>query len=558
MAQSIVQVNVSLQLAPAPATLQQSGALISQGATNLTKNQSSILTQLSDLTPLLTGSKTISAMSWGGSVVTVTTTTPHGFTISDTLYLTVTGVTPTAYNGTYLCTVTGASAFTYALTSNPGAVSTQGAYTPEDVSELVQMATTYFAQGNANAVWVLELGAGNANDGVAALTAYLTANPNNIYAAYAGGAAGYFYAYLVPRTWDANANFLTLIASYENNTARTYFFTTTTLTTYTAYTSLMKDVYAMIESPVLGVYPANTLTAISWTLGVVTATTTTAHGVAVGQWFQISGVTPAGYNGWFQAQPGTTGSTIVYNVAATLGVETVLGTLVASYYANTGVGANEFSCASAFYAFLRNKPSSTNRVDPFAFSYVYGVTPFPTRGNSALISTISAANIDLIATGAEGGISNTMLLNGQFLNGFDGQVWYSIDWVQINVDLNVANAVINGSQPGPNPLYYNQDGINRLQAVAASTLAQGVSYGLIVGQPVQVALDGPVFASQLNAGAYAGLSPVNAVPFLVYSAENPSDYAIGRYAGFAIAYVPVRGFKTIVFNVLASFFPAAV
>ena len=554
MAQSIVQVNVSLQLAPAPATLQQSGALISQGATNLTKNQSSILTQLSDLTPLLTGSKTISALSWGGSVVTVTTTTPHGFTISDTLYLTVTGVTPTAYNGTYLCTVTGASAFTYALTSNPGAVSTQGAYTPEDVSELVQMATTYFAQGNANAVWVLELGAGNANDGVAALTAYLTANPNNIYAAYAGGAAGYFYAYLVPRTWDANANFLTLIASYENNTARTYFFTTTTLTTYTAYTSLMKDVYAMIESPVLGVYPANTLTAISWTLGVVTATTTTAHGVAVGQWFQISGVTPAGYNGWFQAQVGTTGSTIVYNVAATLGVESVLGTLVASYYANAGVGASEFSCASAFYAFLNFHPSSTNRVTPFAYEFVYGVTPFPTRGLSALITTISATNVDLIGTGAEGGISTAMLLNGQMLNGFDAAIWYSIDWVQINVDLNIANAVINGSNNPANPLYYNQDGINRLQSVAASTIATGVSYGLVAGQPAQLALDQTTFTTNLNNGVYAGTSPINAIPFPLWTQLNPSAYAAGSYGGFSIAYVPLRGFKTIVFNVLASFF----
>ncbi len=554
MAQSIVQVNVSLQLAPAPATLQQSGALISQGATNLTKNQSAILTQLSDLTPLLNGSKTFSAMSWSGGLVTATTTAPHGYTISDTLLLTISGVAPSGYNGTFLVTITGASTLTYAVAATLGSVTVQGAYTPEDVAELLSMATTYFAQGNTQAVWVLELGAGNANDGVAALTAYLIANPNNIYAAYAGGSAGYFYAYLVPREWDAVASYLALIASYESPTARTYFFTTTTLASYTAYTNLMKGVYAIIESPLLGVYPANALTAISWTLGVVTATTTTAHGVVPGDWFQISGVTPAGYNGWFLAQTGTAGSTIVYNVAATLGVESVLGTLVASYYANAGVSASEFSCASWFYAFLKINATSTNRATPMAYSFLYGVTPFPTRGNSALITTLTTANIDIVGTGAEGGISTAMALNGAFLNGFDATIWYSIDWVQINVDLNVANAVINGSNSPLNPLYYNQDGINRLQAVAASTIAQGVAYGLVVGQPTQVQLDGSVFVAALNAGNYAGLSPVNAVPFLTYTQENPSAYAAGSYGGFSIAYVPARGFKTITFNVLASFF----
>lgn len=45
---------------------------------------------------------------------------------------------------------------------------------------------------------------------------------------------------------------------------------------------------------------------------VATITTNTAHGIAVGQTFTISGVTGAAYNGTFVATSGTTGSTLKY------------------------------------------------------------------------------------------------------------------------------------------------------------------------------------------------------------------------------------------------------
>lgn len=216
---NIVQVNVSQQVAPTPSTLQGTGAFISQGGTNTSPGTMTLLTQLSDLTPHLTGAKSISTMTWSTGTVTVTAASPHGFTVGDTLYLTIAGVTPSGYNGTFLCTVTTTTAFTYALATNPGSATVQGTYTPEDVAELLSMATTFFAQGSATSVYVLELGPGNANDGVTALTNWITANP------------GVFYSYLVPREWDANANFLSFLANYESTTAKTYFFVTTTLST---------------------------------------------------------------------------------------------------------------------------------------------------------------------------------------------------------------------------------------------------------------------------------------------------------------------------------------
>ncbi|MBV8900328.1 MAG: tyrosinase family protein, partial [Verrucomicrobia bacterium] len=74
-----------------------------------------------------------------------------------------------------------------------------------------------------------------------------------------------------------------------------------------------------------GPFVYNALTAISWSNGLVTARATAAHGVQVGQTFQISGVTPIGYNGLFTAADGTTGNTLVYALNTNPGTATVLG-----------------------------------------------------------------------------------------------------------------------------------------------------------------------------------------------------------------------------------------
>jgi len=566
---------------------------------------------------------------WAGSVVTVTTTLPHNLPLNQTVKLVIAGSVPTGYNGTVLALVTGASTFTYPLTSNPGTISTEGTWLNYSAIELTQMATTFFAQGWSTSVSALELGAGSPDAGVAALSTYLTANPNTN---YVPGALGYFYSYLVPREWDANTNFTNLAQSYQSPTSRTYFYVTTTLQTYGVYTPLQKCILALIESPPFGAYPANALTAasyspaylanaltaLSWAAtaggtvtattttahsvqvgalftlsgcapsayngtyvalpgttgstlvyaltanpgsettlgtlvasvgGTVSATTTTAHGVQVGQYFTITGCAPSGYNGTFRALSGTQSSTLVYASASALGVTTMLGTLQVSLYANAGATTTEFSHAANFWNALHYAPSTTNKVTPYAFSFVYGVTPFPTQGHNALLATLKAAHINWIGTGAEGGISTAMLLWGTTMDGQDFTYWYSVDWVQIELDLMTANTVINGSNNPINPLYYNQPGVDTLQAVAASTMTRGITYGLVNGTVTQTALDGPVLDANLDLGVYTNQTVVNAVPFVTYSLENPSDYALGRYAGLAVIYMPMRGFTNIVYNV---------
>lgn len=457
MANPIVVTNVSRTVAPTPSTLQKTGALISQGATTLSQGTSALLTQPSDLTAIVSAALANTSLAWATGVVTVTTAAAHGIATSDTFVTTIAGVSPAGYNGTYLATSTGANTFTYPLPGNtPGTETVPGTYTPRNQGELRAMVNTFFAQGATQAVYVLELGAGEVPAGVTELTTYLTANP------------GTYYAFLMPRSWDANSGFLALAAQYESTTSKTYFYTTSTTGTYSSYTPLMKSIYWLVEAP--------------------------------------------------------------------------------------GIPLTEFSLAGPFWDLLNTSPGATNKVSPFEYTYQFGVTPWPVKNNGVTLTQIKAAGGNYIATGAEGGISLAIVIGGQYADSNPVNYWYAADWAQINVDLNVSNAVINGSNNPINPLYYNQDGINRLEQVAATTMSNGVTFGMVLNPVIQLELDGPALDAALDAGTYDSNTVVNAIPFANYTTENPGDYKIGRYAGFSIAFTPLRGFDQIVFTINVSSF----
>ena len=456
MANQIVTVNVSQQVAAAPSTLQRTGAFISQGGTNTSPSTLTLITQLSDLVAILSAAKTLTSLAWSSGTVTGTTAAGHGWNVGDVVPIVVSGATPDGYNGTFLATITAANAFTYPLAGNPGAETVPGSVILGAVPELLAMGTTFFAQGNAVSVYVLELGEGTVTAGVTALQNYITANPGTI------------YSYLVPREWDNNTAFKTFLTNYEGTTAKTYFFVTTTTGTYSNYAVTLKDVFLMVEAPT--------------------------------------------------------------------------------------IGSTEFSCAAPFWVTLNYDPGSTNKVTPLSFSYLFGVTPYPLSGNGPLLTTFKINNVNYVGTGAEGGISNTILFYGHLKDGNPFNYWYSIDWAQINIELALANVVINGSNNPLAPLLYNQQGINRLQDAAAQTIRNGVSYGLATGSVTQTTLSAAQFAQNFQSGVYTGQLVINAEPFLVYTADNPSDYAIGKYAGLALVYTSARGFEQIIVDLTATNF----
>ena len=86
--------------------------------------------------------------------------------------------------------------------------------------------------------------------------------------------------------------------------------------------------------PYVAAYAANVITAATYATGASTFTTTTAHGVVAGDYFTVTGFTPAGWNGTYIAQAGTTGSTLVGVLTpapqtVTPGAVTTYGTLAA-------------------------------------------------------------------------------------------------------------------------------------------------------------------------------------------------------------------------------------
>lgn len=114
------------------------------------------------------------------------------------------------------------------------------------------------------------------------------------------------------------------------------------------------------------------VTAMSWAVGVVTVTTTTAHGLAAGSFVNISGVTPAGYNGLVQVVTVPTGTTFTYALATNPGAVTVQGSVTAATAAQAALPVSVLELS-----FGNSKTVSYNATTNFA--------TWNTSGNVALI-----------------------------------------------------------------------------------------------------------------------------------------------------------------------------
>jgi hypothetical protein len=221
------------------------------------------------------------------------------------------------------------------------------------------------------------------------------------------------------------------------------------------------------------------------------------------------------------------------------------------------IGDTEFSMAAPFQSSLANDPGSSNMVPPMAWRFMYGVTNYPPAGNGTLLKTLQDNHINFIGTAAEGGLSNKMLVAGHMLDGMPFNYWYAVAWSALNLEIDLANEVINGSNTTVNPLYYEQPGINRLQRRALKTLRSGISYGLILGPVVDAQLAQSDFNEAYEKGTYAGSAVINAVPFANYTSLNPSDFADGKYNGLSAVITPKRGFESITFNLNVTNFVGA-
>ncbi|EPJ7090418.1 hypothetical protein NK529_004882 [Citrobacter amalonaticus] len=463
---AIVNINVSVTNPPKPSLLLKSGAMISIGGTTLAAGEYQLLTTKDDLKAITSPAKAIASIAWATNVVTVTLSESHGWNVGDVIPLVVSGVTPSAYNRAVEATVTTSTAFTYPLASDPGTATVMGTVKTVAANEIIQMNTTFWAQGTTRSVYVLELGDVSSTAAITALGDFIDEDIS------LGNTYQKFFSYLVPREWDAESTFKTLTGLYTSPASLVYFFVTTTIATYETWgATANKSVFAGVEAP--------------------------------------------------------------------------------------GIPSTEFSMAFPFQSSLANDPGSSNMVPPMAYRFGYGVTEYPVKGNSTLLKQLQDNSINYIGTAAEGGLSNKMLVAGHMLDGNPFNYWYSVAWVAINLELDLANEIINGSNTNINPLYYEQNGIERLQRRALKTMRNGISYGLILGRVIGTGLTQQDFNTEYEKGTYAGNAVINAVPFSSYTSLNPSDYALGKYDGLSAVMTPRRGFESITFNVNVTNFVGA-
>jgi hypothetical protein len=81
----------------------------------------------------------IETMTWQTGYVAVETTAPHGYSVGQTIELTIKGCSPPALNGIFDCLITGPDTFTYPLPGDPGAASALGG-----ISYDIDLAFGYF------------------------------------------------------------------------------------------------------------------------------------------------------------------------------------------------------------------------------------------------------------------------------------------------------------------------------------------------------------------------------------------------------------------------------
>ena len=413
-------------------------------------------------------------------------------------------------------------------------------------AELTNMATTFFAQGNLQGVYVLELGVQTTPQaGIAALQTWITANPKVFYAycvpadwdtmpapasptvtVTADGTstlpAGTYYTQIAYLNADGTIGQLSPVVTSDVTAADTDSIVVTSPATLTGATDYL--VYMGTSSSELYLQNASAGTAIgtNYTQAAPIATTAGTSTTLADLGNQLSGNTAKTY---FCV------NTSVTNCAAygVMGADSVWNgyKAIIAYAPSPTAQTGEFTAAVQLYNIVVNNPSAASKLPPMQYRFAFGVTPWPATGYSDSLQTLANYGANWIGTGAEGGISQNCIFKGTTSSLVQISEWYGIDWAGINTDRVLANAVINGSNTNP-PLEYDQHGINLLAEVAQQEIDDAITFGC------------------LQSGT------VSAIPFATYYAQNPGNYPAGIYNGLSCSALGQAGFLNLVFNLNVS------
>ena len=264
----------------------------------------------------LVGSVAITAATWAGNIATVTTASSHGFSVGGVVH--VSGITPSAYNGTYTILTSSSTQFTYTLIapSNPGNLTVPGS-----VGEVVIVSG--ITPGAYNGTYTVLTS--TSTQFTYALPLLTDPGSLNFYLGSGG-------PLITTATWASNVATLTTASAHglspgdvvllsglaPTDYNGTHTVTTSTTNQFTYALSLSSNPGSLVRGTVkpvsAGPAPRNpriatalrspSVSGATWSFtssgGQVTITTSTAHNLSVGQKVYVSGITPAGYNGVYK------------------------------------------------------------------------------------------------------------------------------------------------------------------------------------------------------------------------------------------------------------------
>ncbi|CAI3954206.1 unnamed protein product [Commensalibacter communis] len=198
---------------------------------------------------------------------------------------------------------------------------------------------------------------------------------------------------------------------------------------------------------------------------------------------------------------------------------------------NKSLSSNSQMAAGAVgYELSNYSPSSYNKVNPMTYRYLYSVLPLSDedkRLNQQLINDYYT-NF-LVSPPRNTTNAKSLLFPGSLADGNDFTYWYGIDYIRFTLIDTITNLLISAANNSSNPLYYNQQGINRIKDAVNNVLANCAAYGIIENNYIVTTIDFPNYVTQ-----------------------NSGDYKAGIYGGITFEVQPLKAMKKIKFNMNVS------
>lgn len=247
-----------------------------------------------------TGVVSISTITFNSTTATLTTATSHSLTTGE--YVSITGATPSTYNGIYQITVTGSTTFTYRMTAVPS--------------------------GNATVVGAYTIGI---TDPAESLMNYSSPTVQKLFAVADG------------KIFDTSTNPATVVFSGLSNDRFQHINFSTAGGNFLV--AVNGEDAAMIYDgtrwfKLATTTTAQTISTLTSTGTTATVVTSAAHGLVTGNRIQLSGATESPYNGTFVITVTNT-TTFTYTLP-TATTSPATGTPVYSTLGITGINNNRF------------------------------------------------------------------------------------------------------------------------------------------------------------------------------------------------------------------------